>query len=99
MTICIASLNLIIEVKFMRANVRPQDLIEEIAADVSLYLTGGSSYNKIIVFIWDDARRSEQHAFMIQGLKKLNGVLDAIVVSRPGVMREDTILIGEKRQS
>lgn len=89
--ICIASLNLIIEVKFMRVNVRPQDLIEEIAADVSLYLTGGSSYNKIIVFIWDDARRSEQHAFMIQGLKKLKGVLDVIVVSRPGVMREDTI--------
>lgn len=88
--ICIASLNLIIEVKFMRANMRPQELIEEIAADVSLYLTGSSSYNKIIVFIWDDARRSEQHAFIIHGLKKLNGVDDAIIVSRPGVMMEDT---------
>lgn len=88
--ICIASLNLIIEVKFMRVNVRPQDLIEEIAADASLYLAGSSSYNKIIVFIWDDARRSEQHAFMVQGLKKLKGVIDAIVVSRPGIMREDS---------
>lgn len=84
--ICIPSLNLIIEVKFMRANMSPQNLIEEIAADSSLYLTSSSGYNCIIVFVWDDARRSEQHAFMIQGLKQLRGVIDAIVVSRPGVM-------------
>lgn len=84
--ICIPSLNLIIEAKFMRANMRPQDLIEEIAADASLYLTGSSNYKSILVFIWDDARRSEQHEFMIQGLKQLKGVIDVIVVSRPGAM-------------
>lgn len=88
--VCIPSLNLIIEAKFMRANISPQDLIEEIAADASLYLTSSSSYHSIIVFVWDDARRSEQHAFMIQGLKQLKGVIDAIVVSRPGAMMEDT---------
>ena len=88
--ICIASLNLIVEAKFMRVNMSPRDLIEEIAADASLYLAGSSIYNKIIVFIWDDARRSEQHTFMVEGLKKLKGVLDAVVVSRPGIMREGT---------
>lgn len=84
--LCIPSLNLIIEVKYMRASLGARDLIEEIAADTSLYLTGSSSYKGIIVFAWDDARRSEQHDFMIQGLKQLNGVIDAVVVSRPGTM-------------
>src|SRR5260370_5510094 len=91
--ICIPSLSLIIEVKFMRANMSPQDLIEEIAADTSLYLTESSTYKNILVFIWDDARRSEQHEFMIQGLKKLRGIREAIVVSRLGIMTEDTRII------
>jgi hypothetical protein len=61
-------------------------LIEEIAADANLYLANNSPYKNIIVFIWDDTRRSEQHDFIIQGLLQLEGVLDAIVVSRPGIM-------------
>lgn len=88
--ICIPSLKLIVEVKFMRANMRPQDLIEEIAADANLYLTSSSLYRNIVVFIWDDVRRSEQHEFIIQGLLQLKGVIDAIVVSRPGIMVEST---------
>jgi hypothetical protein len=87
--LCIPSLKLIIEVKFMRASMRPQDLIEEIAADANLYLTSNSLYKSILVFIWDDTRRSEQHEFLIQGLKQLTGVIDAIVVSRPGIMEEE----------
>ena len=74
----------------MRANMRPQELVEEIAADASLYLTSSSNYRSINVFIWDDARRSEQHEFMIQELKQLKDVIDAIVVSRPGAMMGDT---------
>jgi hypothetical protein len=89
MDLCIPSLHLIIEVKFMRATMSPQEVIEEIAADASLYLTGNSNFKSIIAFIWDDARRSEQHEFMIQGLKQLPGVLDAIVISRPSMMAEE----------
>jgi hypothetical protein len=89
MDICIPSLHLIIEAKFMRATMSPQEVIEEIAADASLYLTGNSNYKNIIAFIWDDARRSEQHEFMIQGLKQLPGVIDAIVISRPSMMVEE----------
>ena len=73
----------------MRATMSPQDLIEEIAADASLYLTSNSNYKSIIAFIWDDARRSEQHEFMIQGLKQLPGVIDAVVISRPSTMVEN----------
>jgi hypothetical protein len=53
----------------------------------SLYHVEGSSYDKLIAFIWDDARRSEQHDMLIRGLTALSEVVDAIVVPRPGMMR------------
>lgn len=66
--ICIPSLKLIIEIKFMRANKAPKELIEEMAADASLYLTAGSNYKSIISFIWDDSRRTEEHDMLVRGL-------------------------------
>lgn len=84
--LAIPSLELIIEVKFMRANVTPQKIIEEIAADASLYLVEGSLYKQIIPFIWDDSRRNEEHELMRQGLKKINGIFDAVIISRPNKM-------------
>jgi hypothetical protein len=91
MDLCIPSLQLIIEVKFMRATMSPQEVIEEIAADASLYRASNSNHKNIIAFVWDDAGRSEQHEFMIQGLKQLPGVFDAIVISRPSMMVEDVL--------
>jgi len=88
--ICMPSLNLIIEVKFWRANKSSKDLIEEVAADASLYLTEGSGYKYIIPFIWDDSRRSEEHDILVSGLKQVRGVLDAVIVSRPGAMIESS---------
>jgi hypothetical protein len=87
--ICIPSLQLIIEIKFMRPNKAPKDLIEEIAADSNLYLATGSKYKAIVAFIWDDSRRTEEHDMLIKGLRQINGITDAIVVSRPGTMIED----------
>jgi hypothetical protein len=84
----IPSLKLIIEVKFMRSSDNPQSMIEQIAADASLYLVEGSKYSNILAFIWDDSRRSEQHDILKSGLKQINGIFDAIVVSRPGSMTE-----------
>lgn len=75
----------------MRATMSPQELIEEIAADASLYRTSSSNYKSIIAFVWDDALRSEQHEFMIQGLKQLPGAVDAIVISRPSMMVEEVL--------
>lgn len=82
----IPSLKLIVEVKFMRSGDSPQDMIEQIAADSSLYLVNGSCYRHIVAFIWDDSRRSEQHDLLRGGLKQLRGVIDAIIISRPGSM-------------
>ena len=82
----IPSLKLIVEVKFVRARTVFQDIIGEIAEDAGLYLAGGSSYTEIVAFVWDDSRRSEDHALLIRGATALSGVRDAIVVSRPGSM-------------
>ena len=82
----IPSLSLIIEVKFKYNRNSFSKLIEEIGADSALYLAGKSHYNRILVFVWDDSRQTEQHALFISGLKQIAGVVDGIVVSRPGIM-------------
>lgn len=84
----IPSLKLIIEVKFMRSSDNSQSRIEQIAADASLYLVEGSRYSNIVAFIWDDSHRSEQHDILKSGLRQIQGIFDAIVVSRPGSMTE-----------
>lgn len=84
--LALSSLRLVIEAKFMRKRMSCQDIIEEISADTGLYLTKDSPYDKIIAFIWDDGARTEEHPLLISGLKKLNGIVDAVVVSRPSGM-------------
>ncbi|AMV35088.1 hypothetical protein VN12_23380 [Pirellula sp. SH-Sr6A] len=80
------SLRLIVEAKFMRSSDPPKKMVEQIAQDASLYLVPGSKYDKLISFIWDDSRRTEYHEEMIQGLRQISGVADAIIVSKPGSM-------------
>jgi hypothetical protein len=84
--IVIPSLRLIVEAKFMRANDPPKKIVEQIAQDASLYLVVGSKYDKLIPFIWDDSRRTEHHEEMIRGLRQIAGVVDAVIVPRPGSM-------------
>lgn len=80
------SLRLIVEAKFMRADDPPKKMVEQIAQDASLYLVPGSKYDKLIPFIWDDSRRTEHHEEMIRGLRQIAGVVDAVIVPRPGSM-------------
>lgn len=82
----IPSLRLIVEAKFMRADDPPKKMVEQIAEDASLYLVPGSKYDRLIPFIWDDSRRTEHHEEMIRGLRQITGVVDAIIVPRPGTM-------------
>ena len=86
--ICIPSLRTIVEVKFWRKCVSAQEMIRQLAQDNSLYHVEGSQYDKLLAFIWDDARRSEQHDVLCHGLIQLDNVVDAIVMSRPGMMTE-----------
>ncbi len=83
----IPCLKLVIEVKFMYRKTTAREMIEQIAADNSLYLKQGSPYAHIIPVIWDDEARVEEHDKLISGLRQLRGVYEAIVVSRPSIMR------------
>jgi hypothetical protein len=85
--LAIPSLELIIEVKFLRSEGKSiADLIKEVAADASTYLQDGSGYRHLIAFIWDDVARTEQHAEFSQGLLRIRGVHAAIVLPRPSKM-------------
>lgn len=82
--ICIPTLRLVIEVKFVRPAKSFSEIIDEVAADASLYLSQSKDYRQVIVFVWDDSHRNHEHDLAVQGLKKINGVVDAVIVSRPG---------------
>ena len=79
----IPSMKLIVEVKFLRAGDKIQKIIDEIASDASLYHAMGNHCAGIIAFIWDDSARSHEHDYLRQGLRKLPGITDAVVISRP----------------
>lgn len=84
--LCLPSIKTVIEVKFWYAGHRATKLIEEIAADHSLYLRSGSPYDSLLALVWDDQRRTEEHGELIRGLEGLQGILGVIVVSRPARM-------------
>ena len=79
----IPSVKLIVEVKFLRAGDKMQKIIGEIASDASLYNAMGNDCPGIVAFIWDDSARSHEHDYLRQGLRKLPGIIDAVVISRP----------------
>src|SRR5208282_1041391 len=83
--LAIPSLQLIIEVKFLRESTQSalSNIIEQIAADTGLYLTSPSSFSELLVFVWDDTRSTEHHSELKGGLLKLAGVKGAVIVARP----------------
>jgi hypothetical protein len=89
--LCIPSLRLVIEIKFVYSGGHASfaGIVEQVAADAGLYLTPTSGYDRIIAFVWDDTRSTEQHSELKQGLAKINGVLGSVVVSRPGKMERN----------
>tara|TARA_R110000787_G_scaffold51907_1_gene122589 strand:- start:275 stop:1474 length:1200 start_codon:yes stop_codon:yes gene_type:complete len=84
----IPSLKTIIEVKFMRnaGQAACAKIIEEIAADASLYLSPRSTYDNIIAFVWDDCAQTEQHHELKTGLATIKGITAAIILPRPSKM-------------
>ena len=84
--IVVPSLRLIVEVKYWRATESSSEMIRQIAEDASLYLTDGAPYEAIIAVIWDEARRTEQHALLVSGLEHITGVNTGIIVSQPSFM-------------
>lgn len=84
----IPSLKTIIEAKFMRnaGQAACANIIEEIAADASLYLSKTTTYDNIIAFVWDDCAQTEQHHELKTGLESIKGITAAIVLPRPSKM-------------
>ena len=84
----IPRLRTIIEVKFLRRD-RQADraqLIEEVAADASLYLSKTTDYDGIIAYIWDDAAQTDQHHEIKMGLEAISGIIAAVIIPRPAKM-------------
>lgn len=84
------SMNLIIEIKFLRKNQSFGKMIEEVAADASLYFKKDSvfskKYSKMLVFLWDNSARNQEHHEFIKGVLQLQNIGGCVVVSRPGNM-------------
>ena len=84
----IPSMKVMVEAKFIRIGKSFQSIIDEIAADASLYSAMGNDFAGMIAFIWDDSGRSQGHDYLKQGLGKLQGILGTVVVSRPSDWQE-----------
>lgn len=84
------SLNLIIEIKFLRPGISFTSMIEEVAADASLYFTKDNVYKKkysqMIVLLWDNSARNQEHHTFKANVTKIQNIIGAVVVSRPGNM-------------
>ncbi len=90
MDLTVPSLGLVIEVKFVRPGVSFAKVVEEIAADAALYRVD-PKWRVLIPFVWDDSFRTEEHPKLIEGLRKLEMVHDAVVIPRPGKMAADEL--------
>lgn len=95
----IASLKLIIEAKFAYAADSLKKIQRELSEDAAAYFPQGSSFERMIAFVWDDAARTEEHATLIQGLEQLDRVAGVVVVSRPAKMRLAAKPKGKRKRS
>lgn len=86
----IPSLRLLIEAKFARTRSALKQTVNEIAQDNSNYFTTPGPYDRLLVFVWDNGAHSEDHALVVEGLRKFDRVVDAVIVGRPGHMTEVT---------
>lgn len=84
----VPALETIVEVKFMRRRGQAEcsKIIEEVAADRSLYLGPKTGYSKMIAFIWDDCRQTEEYKTLKAGLESLDGIEKVIILPRPARM-------------
>jgi hypothetical protein len=90
----IPRLRTIVEVKFLRRD-RQADraqLIEEVAADASLYLSKTTEYDGIVAYVWDDAAQTDQHHEIKMGLEAISGIMAAVIVPRPAKMARATLI-------
>lgn len=84
----IPSLKLVIEVKFWYKRDNSRELINQLAADASLYRARGSEVQSVIPIIWDEGRRTEEHSVIQDGLAALDGLGRGVFVNRPSTWED-----------
>lgn len=88
--LCIPSLKLIIEVKFLENGHMTSSrtkLTDSLAQDNTLYLVARDKFDKIITVIWDDSSSTEFHKEIHQSIEKgMDNIVKSIIISRPGKM-------------
>lgn len=96
--LAVPSLNLIIEVKFVRQGTSFSKVIGEIAEDVTLYLRRDTPWRSLIPVVWDDAARTEEHHELLRGLRGMEGIGEAVVIPRPARMARIPIAGSTRRK-
>ena len=83
-------LHTIIEVKYRKDSKKTfQALIGEIAEDASLYHADPKYRDaRIVSFLWDCTRSTQEHAKFKEGILKIDGVNGCVVISAPSTMHQ-----------
>ncbi|MGX1778520.1 PD-(D/E)XK nuclease domain-containing protein [Nocardia brasiliensis] len=81
----LSRLALLIEVKYVRTSGEFKKIEQEVMIDSVAYLKD-ERYKQIIVFIYDDSSSAEQHDLTCRTLFEVPGIVDVIIVSRPGII-------------
>lgn len=86
--IYLPSLHTVIEVKFRKDTSKSfQALISEVAEDVSLYRSDPIYKDaRIVSFLWDHTRATQEHAKFKEGLMKIQGMDACVVICAPSVI-------------
>ncbi|MEQ3730094.1 MULTISPECIES: hypothetical protein [Alphaproteobacteria] len=94
----VPSLSTIIEVKFLRKRGQAalKDITDEIAADHSLYLRPGTGFTRMLAFIWDETRQTEEYQTLKAGLEQLGGIERIIIIPRPSKMNRNANVSANK---
>jgi len=87
--LAVPSLRTLIEVKYIRKPGQAgfKAVMDEIASDTGLYLSKSNDFDVIIAVVRDDCAQTEQHYELKSGIEQLNGVMAAIIFSRPSRMK------------
>lgn len=79
----IPRLGVLIEIKYARTAADFRSIEKEVMEDYVAYLQDRSTYQKIVVFIYDASASGQVHAITEAALMKLEHIIDVVIVSRP----------------
>jgi hypothetical protein len=88
----IPSLRLLVEVKYVYDGTTAEfkKIEQEVMIDSVAYLQRVTLYDEIVVFIYDSTASVEHHDLTRDTLIKVPGIADVIIVSRPGVLAQES---------